>query len=145
MSHISITYHFVFSTYCRQPSINIDHEKELYKFINDIATQRGVTVRRIGGMPDRVHLLCDVPPKIAVAEFIKVLKGETSKFMRVNNHFPLWNGWSEGYGAFSVDASSRENRKKYIMNQKEHHSRISFLDEYREFLVEAGLSPELIE
>lgn len=123
----------------RLPAIDIEHEKELYKFMHDIAKQRDVLVRRIGGMPDHVHLLCDIPTKLSVAEFIKVLKTETSKFMRVNSHFPLWNGWAEGYGCFSVDTSTRDIRKQYIMNQKEHHSRITFVDEFRNLLIEAGV------
>ncbi|MBD5210683.1 MAG: IS200/IS605 family transposase [Bacteroidales bacterium] len=140
MSHLSLTYHLVFGTYCRIQVITPDHEKELYKFMCDFASVQGVYVRRIGGMPDHVHILCDIPPKIAVADFIRLLKSESSKFLRVNPHFPFWEKWAEGYGAFTVDASSREARRQYIMNQKEHHRRLSFAEEYRNFLLEMGFT-----
>lgn len=91
-------------------------------------------------MPDHVHILCDIPAMISVAGFVKLLKSESSKFMRVNPHFPEWVGWAEGYGGFTVDASLRENRVLYIMNQKQHHMRMSFEDEYHNMLTEAGLS-----
>jgi len=139
MSHTSLTYHLVFGTYRRLPVIVVEHEKELYKFMHDFATERGIKIRRIGGMPDHVHILCDIPAKLAVAEFVKLLKTETSKFMRVNDHFPGWSGWADGYGAFTVDASLRETRRLYIMNQKSHHRGIDFIGEYRHLLIEADL------
>ena len=142
MSYISFTYHLVFSTYCRRETIDIAHERELYKYIYDFSTARGVTVRRIGGMPDHVHILCDIPPRMAVAEFVRSLKAETSKFMRANGHFPKWEKWSDGYGGFTIDAASRNTRINYIMHQKKHHSGRSFEDEYRELLLDAGLSPD---
>ena len=142
MSHTALTYHLVFSTYRRQHVINQEHERELYKYMHDLSKKHDVLVRRIGGMPDHVHMLCDIPAKIAVSEFVKLLKTETSKFMRVNPHFSKWLGWSEGYGGFTIDASLREARKIYIMNQREHHSRIKFEDEYRNLLNEAGFSSD---
>lgn len=138
MSHTSLTYHLIFGTYRRMNVINIDHERELYKFMYDFSMKRGVKVWRIGGMPDHVHFLCDIPPKLSVSDFVKLLKGESSKFMRVNKNFPLWNGWAEGYGGFSVDASLLEVRIRYIMNQKQHHGRVSFVDEYKDMLRSVG-------
>ncbi|MDE5919516.1 MAG: IS200/IS605 family transposase, partial [Duncaniella sp.] len=95
MSHTSLTYHIVFSTYRRMKVIDILHERELYKYIYDFSKNRGIFIRRIGGMPDHIHILCDIPAKIAVAEYVKLLKAETSKFLRVNPHFPQWVKWSE--------------------------------------------------
>lgn len=122
MSYISLTYHIVFGTYKREYTIAEDHEKELYKFIFSFCQKRGFKVWRIGGMPDHIHILCDLPPAIAPAMFVRNLKTETSKFLRVNPHFPHWKKWAEGYGIFTIDAESRQNRINYIMNQKEHHS-----------------------
>lgn len=140
MSHTSLTYHLVFATYRRQCVIDPEHERELYKYIFDLSIARGVFIRRIGGMPDHVHILCDIPARMSVAEFVKLLKCETSKFMRINSHFPHWNRWGEGYGAFTVDASLRETRMRYIMNQKLHHQTTDFGDEYAHLISEAGIS-----
>ncbi len=116
MSHTALTYHIVFGTWSRFPAIVEEHERELYKFIYSFSTGRGVLIRRIGGMPDHIHILCDIPAKLSVADYVKSLKSESSKFMRVNTNFPMWKSWAEGYGAFTVDASLRETRKLYIMN-----------------------------
>lgn len=143
MSHISLTYHLVFSTYRRQQTIHVAHERELYKFIHDFSVGRGVKVWRIGGMPDHVHILCDIPAKYAVADYVKLIKAETSKFLRFNPHFPYWDRWSEGYGAFSVDVESRASRIRYIMDQKTHHGIVSFRDEYRAMLRERGFGDDV--
>ncbi len=138
MSHIAITYHFVFCTYLRKKVINIEHERELYKFIYEFSEKRGIKIRRIGEMPDHVHILCDVPPKMSVSEYAKLIKAESSKFLHVNNNFPYWEKWAEGYAAVSVEASLRQVRVEYIKNQKQHHARQSFETEYTEFLKEYG-------
>lgn len=139
MSHIALTYHIVFGTYMRVKSIDTDHERELYKFINDLSRSHGCIIRRIGGMPDHVHILCDIPAAISVAEYVKLIKTESSKFLRVNPHFPTWRRWAEGYAAFTVDASLRETRVEYIKNQKEHHRGVSFSEEYDDMLAKAGI------
>ena len=142
MSHTALTYHIIICTYHREYVISENHEKELYKFIFDFSRKRDVFIRRIGGMPDHIHILCDIPATTAVADFVQIIKSESSKFMRVNPHFQFWKKWAIKYGAFTVDVSLREVRKKYIMNQKEHHKRVSFTDEYKQFLREAGLPEE---
>lgn len=142
MSHTAFTYHLVFGTYRRRPVINTEQERELYKYMYDFAMSRNAKVWRIGGMPDHVHLLCDIPATISVADFVKLIKSETSKFMRTNSHFPYWEKWANGYAGFSVDASLIDARVQYIMNQKVHHTRMTFEDELRAILKEAGLDAE---
>lgn len=144
MSYTALSYHLVFSTYCRKRTIFQDHERELYMFMHNFLKARGIHVHRIGGMPDHVHILCDIPAKYAVADIVKLLKCESSKFMGVNPHFYAWEGWSEGYSAFAVDASLRETRRQYIMRQREHHANVEFHTEHLELLRENGIV-EIIE
>lgn len=138
MSMTKLTYHLVFGTYQRLPTIEIANERQLYQYIYNHSQKKGVKIRRIGGMPDHVHILCDIPPYMAVASYVKTLKSESSKFLRATDNFPEWQGWAKGYGGFSVDVSTREIKRRYIMRQKEHHRGISFADEYRSILDEEG-------
>lgn len=138
MSHTSLTYHLIFGTKDRFPAIDVAHERELYKFIYDLSKNHGAFIWRIGGMPDHIHILCDIPAKYSVSEFVKYLKSESSKFMKVNRNFSNWRGWAEGYGAFTIDASLRKKRIEYIINQKTHHIKKNFTEEYRELLLDAG-------
>jgi REP-associated tyrosine transposase len=43
-------------------------------------------------------------------------------------------GWQNGYGVFSIGQSQAASLKRYIAKQEEHHGKLSFQDEFREFL-----------
>ena len=96
------------------------------------------TLYRIGGMPDHIHLLVSIPPTVAVSEFVRGLKYATSGWMKNNPSFPLFSGWGEGYAAFTYSKEQIPVVKRYIMNQKEHHYKTTFAEEYRKFILENG-------
>ena len=54
--------------------------------------------------------------------------------------FPAWNGWGHEYAAISYGIQDKDVIANTIMNQKEHHKRVSFLEEYRAFLEENGVA-----
>ena len=143
MSYVTLTYHLIFSAYGRLMSINHDCEHELYRFIYYFLKSRDIFVRRIGGMPDHVHILCDIPPKHAVADVVKSLKAESSKYLLANPHFPLWQKWSRRYGCFTVSYMGREAVREYIMNQRIHHSTCSFREEFMTLMVQNGYTPDI--
>lgn len=98
---------------------------------------------RIGGMPDHVHILCHLPPMIALSDFLRTLKAESSKFLAQHKDFPYWEKWGAGYYASTVDPHNTHSVYEYIKSQKEHHATKPFADEYREFLKSLGLDNEL--
>ena len=142
MSFTKSVYHIVFGTKHRQPCIAIDNERKLYKILYDLMKKYGAFVYRIGGMPDHVHILVDITSKIALTDFVKRMKQESSFLINKDGSFPGWTGWAEGYGAFTYSISDIPDVTEYINNQKEHHKRVSFIDEYRQWLIEMGVSPE---
>ncbi len=143
MSFTKLTYHIVFATKNRMQTITAEHERELYAMIHHIINKNGGYLHRINGMPDHVHILVDLPPTIAVATFIQAVKRESSAMMSNSvAKFPNWVGWQEGYGCFSYSAADIPKIKNYIINQKTHHKTISFVEEYRNWLIEMGVSPE---
>ena len=77
-------------------------------------------------MPDHIHMLVDIPTSISVANFVKKIKQESSFLMAQNPNFPKWNGWEEGYGAFTYSVAEIPTVKAYIKNQKEHHRKTWF-------------------
>ncbi len=143
MSTTKLLYHIVFATWHRRQTITANHERALYAFINNFSQKRGVKCVRIGGMPDHVHVLRHIPATMTVAEYVKVLKSESSKFLTLHDDFPYWEKWAEGYFATTVSPADAEAVRQYIMNQKPHHTTKPFADEYREFLIAAGLQNEM--
>ena len=142
MSFTKSVYHIVFGTKLRQPSIPIDIDRKLYKILYDLMKSYGAFVYRIGGMPDHVHILVDITSKMALSDFVKRLKQESSYLLRKDSAFSDWNGWAEGYGAFTYSISEIPKVIEYINNQKEHHKKVSFIEEYRQWLIEMGVSPD---
>ena len=141
MSFTQSVYHIVFSTKHRFPAISEDKERVLYKILFDLMKKQGAFVYRIGGMPDHIHILVDITSKISLQDFVKKLKQESSYLAARNDAFPNWCGWEEGYAAFTYSIKDIPNIIQYIINQKEHHKIVSFRDEYRQWLIEMGVSP----
>jgi len=79
---------------------------------------------------DHIHIVTHIHPTIALAYLIKDIKIASSKYIKAENIFPNFNGWQDGYGAFTYSISAKDNLIEYVKNQKEHHRKVSFRDEY---------------
>ncbi len=93
----------------------------------------------INGMPDHVHLLIRYRADLSHSEMLQQIKGRSSKW--INEAWPQRGqfSWQEGYGAFSVSESMKEDVRAYIAGQEEHHRKISFQDEFIAFLKRHGI------
>ena len=139
MSYTQTFYHIVLRTHCSIPAIAEDHERELYSYILGFINNKGAQLYRIGGMPDHVHLFVSLPATLAMSKFVQELKTATSKWLKENPHFPLFDRWTKEYAGFSYNLRDRDMIVGYIAKQKEHHHSVAFADEYRAFLVENGV------
>jgi putative transposase len=84
-------------------------------------------------MPDHVHLLVSLGRTISVAEIVRLIKTNSSKWMHDELALRDFH-WQDGYGAFAVTFSNIVSVKTYLANQAEHHRRQSFLEEFLELL-----------
>jgi len=139
MSYTQTFYHIVLRTHCSIPAIAEDHERELYSYMLGFINNKGAQLYRIGGMPDHVHLFVSLPATLAMSKFVQELKTATSKWLKENPHFPLFDRWTKEYAGFSYNLRDRDMIVGYIAKQKEHHHSVAFADEYRAFLVENGV------
>lgn len=140
MAHISFLYHIIWRTKCSEPTITEAHERDFYAYVLGICNQKGCKLHRINSMPDHVHILISIRADIAVSEFMKVLKTESSKWMKQQREwFPHFRGWGDSYAGFTYAERDREMIRNYIIRQKEHHKRVSFREEYEAVMQEFGL------
>jgi REP element-mobilizing transposase RayT len=133
-TYTSLHYHIVFSTKNREPWITRDIEDRVWKLVGGIARKHDMTALRVGGIEDHLHSLITAPPKYAPCDIARILKGESSKW--IHEKFPAKRlfSWQDGYGAFSVSKSEIPDLLKYIENQREHHKKRTFQEEYLDFL-----------
>ena len=136
MPHTSsnLLVHLIFSTKERCPSIEPAIKEDLLAYMGGIIREmRGVALI-VNGTADHVHLLMRISPVYGVAQMVRVLKTNSSRWAHEkwpqHRHF----AWQTGYGAFSVSESSAPAVMEYIAKQEEHHRKRSFQEEYLNFL-----------
>ncbi len=122
MSLWQLYYHIVWATKERQPLIIPHKEPDLYDYMIGKSDALRCIVHAIGGMEDHIHLVVSIPPTMAIAEFVKNIKGSSSYYFNhsltsTSNKF----AWQEGYGVFSLGSKQLEQAVNYVKNQKNHH------------------------
>ena len=138
-SYICINIHYVFCTKRRTKIIVPELESRLYPYIGGIARENKMKALAISGTENHVHLLLSLPSTISIAKAIQLIKGTSSKWIHETFKEYEYFQWQEGYGAFSVGLSNVKNTIKYINNQKEHHRKHSFKEEYIAILKKHGI------
>lgn len=126
--------HFVFAVKYRQATITEEWEQRLQKYITGIVQSNGHKLLAINNMPDHVHIFIGLNPKQSISELMKLVKGDSSEFINKEGLTKRKFYWQEGYGAFTNSRSQIDGVVKYILNQKEHHSKKTFKEEYLEML-----------
>lgn len=137
-----IFYQIIFSTKNREPSLAEAHAEELYKYIWGICKERNCRLYRIGGIEDHLHIFSDLHPSISLSDYIKEIKQGSGNWMKHNGLFPAFNGWQDGYGAFTYNSKEKDAVIAYVKNQKAHHKTEGFREEYRRILQENGVAFE---
>jgi REP element-mobilizing transposase RayT len=138
-TYTQIIYHIVFSTKNRQPVLRSEVQEPLCRYIWGILKNKDCHLYRIGGIEDHVHILTSVHPTVALANLIKDIKVSSTKWVRENKLLPDFAHWQDGYGAFTHSISEKDHLIEYIKGQAEHHKKVSFLDELKELLKQAGI------
>jgi len=123
----------VFTTKNREPFIEYSLEKNIYNYLRDQLKELECPAIMINGMPDHVHILYFQHPKIAVSNVAKQIKGSSSFWINNESLVEGQFAWQTGYSVFSVSAAQIQTVQNYIMNQKKHHSKITFKQEVEEF------------
>lgn len=142
MSHTycSNRIHVIFSTKEREKSLSDELQPKLWAYMAGIAHNQGFEAIVIGGIEDHVHALVILPPSLPLAKAVQFLKGSSSKWINETRATGAHFAWQEGYGAFSVSASQTSDVIRYIKDQRSHHAKKRFEDEFIAFLKKYGVS-----
>lgn len=129
-TYSSLFYHIVFSTKHRQNFIHQEIESRVWAYIGGIARKHKLTAVQVGGIENHIHALVMSLPVTSPSQIAQWLKGDSSKWIHTEFADLKKFAWQDGYGAFSVSKSKVPDVVEYIKNQREHHRRESFEDEY---------------
>ena len=134
----NLSVHVVFSTKDRIPLMTRRVRKRIFPYIGGVIKGLGGTVIAIGGMPDHAHLVARLPTNMCVAEFVRTVKSNTSKWMNERST-DMKFGWQRGYGAFSISQSVVSSVAQYVRNQERQNRIPSFKDELKMLLTKHGI------
>lgn len=124
--YIQIVFAVKDSAYLIDPS----WEEKLYKFISGIVTNRNQKLLAINGMPDHLHMLIGMKPSCCVSELVREIKKSSNEYIKEQQFTKFTFQWQEGFGAFYCNHSSLNTMTRYVQNQKQHHEKNSFKEEY---------------
>ena len=127
---------FIFSPKYRAALIKSQWESDLYKYITGIVQNNKHKMISINGMPDHVHMLIGLHPSQSISDLMRDVKASSSGWINKNRLTGSRFEWQAGYGGFSYSKSQLPKIIDYIINQKEHHRKKSFMEEYCSFLKE---------
>lgn len=141
-TYSNLFYHIVFSTKGRKDLIDRNVEERVWAYIGGIARKHQLIAIQVGGIENHIHVLILAKPKIAPSQIVQWLKGESSRW--IHETFPglAKFEWQDGFGVFSVSKSNVPDVVEYIKNQREHHQKQTFEDEYLSMLKLNGIDYE---
>jgi len=126
----------VFAVQNRACRIHSSWEEELYKYITGIVQNKGQKMIAINGMPNHIHIFIGMKPSCCLSDLVREIKKASTVFIKEKKLSKYKFTWQVGFGAFSYSHSHIDRVAKYVMNQKEHHRKKTFKEEYHEFLKE---------
>ena len=132
MAHtfVCLLFHAVFSTKNREPFIDAELKERLVPFLGRIVRELNGKGLKINGTADHVHMLLSLPATLPIADAMRIIKTNSSRW--VHEQWPSRASfeWQTGYGAFTVSQSMNRPVTQYILNQEKHHRGITFQEEF---------------
>lgn len=127
--------HLIWSTKERFPYFSdIEKARKVIEIFKDICIQNEIYYKIGYVNPEHVHLLVDLPVKLSIDKMMQFLKGTSSHMINENEIFKTRFSWAKRYAAFSVSNGQKNNIIRYIKNQKAHHEKVSFNEEWEQYM-----------
>ncbi|MFM2198811.1 MAG: hypothetical protein RLZZ505_2243 [Verrucomicrobiota bacterium] len=126
--------HLVFSTKNREPIITDSVRGSLHAYMATVLQNLNCHPVLINSVEDHIHLLFELARTVSISEAVEDVKKSSSKWIKEQGPEFRNFAWQTGYGVFAVSESNVETVRQYIADQREHHRKKTFQDEYRAFL-----------
>ena len=119
----SLQYHIVWVTKYRKPVFIGQIESDVKEYLQKTMNALDMNPIAMEVMPDHIHLLVDCKPQLRLSDAIKILKGNTARWLFLNHPVvkdKLWGGhlWNPSYFVSTVNDRSMQQIKQYINQQK---------------------------
>ena len=122
------------TTFNRMPLIREENRIRIEKYITGIVNNNSSKLYAIYANREHVPILFSRSPAISEQELATIIADSSEKFINQNNLSKGPFKWQQSASAFSVSKSDVDNVCKYILNQPEHHKKVTFEEEYEKFI-----------
>jgi REP element-mobilizing transposase RayT len=126
--------HFVFTTLHREPIIREENRIRIEKYITGIVKNNFSKLYAIYANPEHMHFLVSRSPDISETELATIIAESSESFINANKLVKGKFKWQKSASAFSVSKSNVDQVCKYILNQPEHHKKVSYKEESEKFI-----------
>ena len=139
MSFTNLIDHIVFSTKERRPLLLPEVRPRICRYVGGIVRNLKGIPLAINGVTDHIHIAAVLHPTVAPSDFVGKIKSNSSGW--IHDTFPDMRDfrWQDGYSAFSVSQSLKDTVVAYIVNQEQHHKRMTFQEELVALLDKHGI------
>jgi len=125
-------YHIIFIPKCRRRTLFGVVRRELGGVFHRLAEQKGCRIEEGHILPDHVHMLISIPPKLAVSSVVGYLKGKSAihvarHFLKRERNYAGQQLWARGYFVDTVGRDA-EKIRRYIQNQEIEDQRLDQLE-----------------
>lgn len=138
MSFVRIHIHAVWGTKNREPVLSKSFHDKICQHIKDNAAIKDIFIDIINGQPDHLHCLMLLNAQLSISRQMQLIKGESSHWANGNKMTRHKFDRADEYFAASVSEDKLDSVRGYILNQQEHHEKITFQQEYERFLKHFG-------
>ncbi len=126
--------HFIFVTQNRLPLIKERHRERIEKYITGIVNHCDSKMYSIFANPEHLHFIVSRSPGLSELKIATIIADSSEKFINQNKLCMGKFTWQKSAAAFSVSKSDVDRVCKYILNQASHHHKVTFAEEYDNFL-----------
>ena len=141
-TYLSFQIHCILAVKFKEALIQKKWEDQLHQFLHKAIRANYHQLIAASNVPDHLHMIISVRATESVDDLIEKIKTETEEWIRMKKFVDVPFSWQDGYAAFSCSQESITGLIKYLHRQEDYHKRITFLDEYRQYLNEYGIEFE---
>lgn len=136
---VKMNVHIVFHVKSTGIKMRTEDLGRIFSYVGGIINGIGGIPMEVGGVENHIHILATLPKIMSLSDFVRVIKTDSSRWIKKIDSYYSRFSWQEGYGAFSVSSTVVDKTANYIRNQARHHKRKTFREEYKLFLDAYGI------
>ena len=136
---VKMNVHIVFHVKSTGIKMRTEDLERIFSYIGGIINGIGGIPMEVGGVENHIHILTTLPKDMSLSDFVRIIKTDSSRWIKKIDDYYSRFSWQVGHGAFSVSTSVVDTTANYIRNQSRHHKRRTFRDEYKLFLEAYGV------